>query len=61
MKREYRTPQTDIVLLSIGEILQEDEGTKDSTGDWDEWNTNQSLFEEDETADIQNSKSLWEE
>ena len=62
MKKEYKTPLTEVVFLSIGQLLQEAQaGTTDSTGDTDIFNANNSSFEEEETVDIQGKKSLWED
>ena len=60
MKKEYKAPLTDIVYLSIGEILQEADGTTDSLGhmNGDDAGANDSFFEESE-SDFTSSKNLW--
>lgn len=65
MKKVYKTPLTEIVYINIGTLLQDeyDDNTQDSTGtisgDDDNVLSNESQF--DEAADLQGSKSLWDD
>lgn len=62
MKREYKTPLTEIVYLSIGELLQDGgDLTQDSTGETTIFNSNNSTFEEEETTNFQGGRNLWED
>lgn len=63
MKKEYKTPLTEIVFLSIGKLLQDaGAGTRDSIGDSPFEDANQSTFEVEETTDDLGGKnSLWED
>lgn len=63
MKKEYKTPLTEIVFLSIGKLLQDaGAGIRDSIGDSPFGDANQSTFEVEETTDELGGKnSLWED
>ena len=62
MKKEYQTPLTDIVFLSIGKLLEETGGgNMDSVGDSEEWYNNNSTFDVEETVEFQGGRSLWED
>ena len=66
MKKEYKTPLTEVVYINIGKLLQDeyDDTTQDSTGtipgDSDDILTNESQFDDD-MATFQGSKSLWDD
>lgn len=66
MKKEYKTPLTEVVYINIGKLLQDeyDDVTQDSTGtipgDDPGILTNESQFDDD-MATFQGSKSLWDD
>ncbi len=64
MKKEYKTPLTEVVFLSIGQLLQEAQaGNTDSEGNSEDWYNNSATFEQEEetTSNFQGGRSLWED
>lgn len=62
MKKEYKTPLTEVVILNVDEIL-EDGLDQDSKGHVKPGPDGPALGNEgnfDETADYESSKSLWD-